>query len=725
MDSARGAAVAAWLRVLGICSGVAASACGGGHNDITIPDDDDDDDNGFEGPDGGPPDAGMVPDAPMDPQGPVVEIVSPIEPAAGDYGGDAIVTSARVRVLCRVERNANTGDPVDSSSVRLAAIAGSELIEVDGIPSGIADEYTGTIDVGELENGAVAFRCSASDLAAEPRSNSDEMDTFVDLGPRVEVFSPSPGASFGQQVDVSFQVVASPVATDDSGAAVDEVVLLVGSTPIEVAPMGGGNYFASVVFDDPVFDPALDGPISLTVRATNARTGAPVTRSEQVSFVADTDGPTIAISEPSPGELVGGFMAIAVTVSDPAEVDSVVATIAHQHEIELVRGSGDQFTATFDTRLLDDSWVFPLLEVRSRDAVGNEAAVGRVVSLDNRAPLVSMDSPLMREALCPDPSGSCDAGDSVACSLIFDPLGSDAADDGEVVGALIELRARAEDRGNGALAPSGVFTPLAGVDPAEVELFVLDDTTLPLIVDTDGDGVCDAVNPELVPTSVPQAADEAAVVSLVPVDPQGSAFFAAPTDPNGVTPGLDDSTCSSPPVDGDQPVALCMTTPLTRVIATQTVEQSAVFTVPPVDDAFQCLGNAFDAPGTNIADGWMCAVGVARDGLGNQGLSPPLRLCVDSDGNRLDGAGVLLENLGCGVGGDGEVDFGDIATLGNRPACSDGCTPPVSFANLPTMQLRVRPGGDAQCGDGIDNDLDGDVDTEDSGCTGPDDAFED
>jgi hypothetical protein len=724
MDSARGAAIAAWLRVLGVCAGLVMAGCSDGHNEIQIGDDDDDDAAG-DGPDGGGlPDAG-VPDAPMDPLGPVVEMVSPTAPAAGNFDGDVIVTAARVRVLCRVERHPSTDDPVDSTSVRLAAISGGAAIEVDGAPSGIADEYVGTIDVGSLDNGAIVFRCSASDLASEPRSNSHEIATYLDLGPRVAVFSPGVGASFGQQVDVSFQVIAAPVDVEDDGAAIARVELLVGATPIQFASTGGGTYFASVVFDDPMFDPPLDGPVSLTVRATNEREVVAVTRTARVSFVADTDGPVISISDPVAGALVGGLMSITVTVTDPAEVESVVATVAHIHEVELARTSSDTFEATFDTRLLDDSWVFPLLEVRARDAVGNEAAIGRVIALDNQAPLISLDSPLMREALCPDPSGACDPGDSVACSVIFDPLGSDAADDGEVVGALIEMRVRAEDLGNGALAPSGVFTPVAGVDAGEVKLFVLDDITVPLVVDTDGDNVCDAINPDLVPTSVPLATDEAAVLSLGPVEPQGSAFFASPTDPSGVTPGLEDSTCSSPPTDGDQPLALCITSPLTRVIGTAVLEEPAIFAVPPIDDAFQCVGNAFDAPATNMSDGWICAAAVARDGLGNQGLSPPLRLCVDADGDKLDGDGQALEDQGCGVGGDGEVDFGDIAPLLNRPSCTDGCTAPASFASAPLMQLRVRPGGEAQCGDGIDNDLDGDVDTEDTGCTGADDPFED
>lgn len=140
--------------------------------------------------------------------------------------------------------------------------------------------------------------------------------------------------------------------------------------------------------------------MALTIRATNSRSASAVTRSAALEFVADSAGPVIQVEAPTPGLLVGGFMEITASVSDPAGIETVVTTVAHQYEVELVPAGGGGYSATFDTRLLDDSWVFPLVEVRARDDVGNEAAVGRIVALDNRAPLVSMDSPPMREAKC-------------------------------------------------------------------------------------------------------------------------------------------------------------------------------------------------------------------------------------------------------------------------------------------------------------------------------------
>ncbi|HEX9288375.1 MAG TPA: hypothetical protein VF904_02530, partial [Anaeromyxobacteraceae bacterium] len=45
--------------------------------------------------------------------------------------------------------------------------------------------------------------------------------------------------------------------------------------------------------------------------------------------------------------------------------------------------------------------------------------------------------------------------------------------------------------------------PNAGIDPEKTSVYILDDATQPLIVDTDGDGFCDHINPHLIPTTQP------------------------------------------------------------------------------------------------------------------------------------------------------------------------------------------------------------------------------
>ena len=610
------------------------------------------------------------------PPGPVVEVLSPAAPAAGDYSSGAILVTSQFEAVCRVRPDPRTAVPIDPGSVVLSATAGEVTVEAVASAAATADQYVASLDLGEVDNGEVIVRCRASDLATEPLTTTAEISTFVDLGPLIEVLSPTDGGSYGAQVDVAFVVTAQPVASDDDGAEIAEVTLVVGGMPIAVTDNGGGNYFATVAFDDP-FSPPLDGEVSIQISASNTRAASAVTRSHSGDFVADADAPTIVVVEPAAGLLVSGVMPISVQVSDPAGIAEVLATMG-AIEFELAPVGGGEFVAGFDTRLLDQSLVFPPLSVTVEDTAGNFTTLVRSVALDNRAPLLALDSPPMRDALCVTEAGACQDEDPRLCSQLFDPLGADAADDGEVVGALIEVRVRAEDLGNLALAPSGVYIPRAGVDPTSVEIFLLDDDTGALLVDTDGDTVCDAINPALAPS----------VLSLVPVPPEGDARFAGTLEPFGTTEGIADSACLAPVVDQPAPPVLCATSPLTDVIASAVDDLPAIFTIPPVGGP-QCVGNAFDAPATSIADGWACAAALGRDELGNEGISPALRLCIDANGDGLDGDGTPLADLGCGVGLDDVVDFGDIAPPENRPPCTDGCTPPQSFGDLPFMQIRT------------------------------------
>ena len=287
----------------------------------------------------------------------------------------------------------------------------------------------------------------------------------------------------------------------------------------------------------------------------------------------------------------------------------------------------------------------------------------------------------MREAICVT-EGNCEASDPLICSNRFDPVGTDAVDDGETVGALMELRVRAEDLGNGALAPSGVHVPVAGVDPGAVQLFVLDDEAGALLVDSTGDGVCDSIDPALVPATAPGGTTPAAVVDLVPISPSGSVAFGATDTPYGSDPEVGDGTCQAKePPDTGSPAPLCLSSPLTRAIASET-DEAALYTIPPVPSPAQCTGNAFDAPAANIADGWACVAAVAEDRLGNLRVSPPLRICVDHDGDGRDAGGTALADLGC-------AGLGAVADPANRPACTGACTLPLGFGDLPHLQVRV------------------------------------
>lgn len=572
-------------------------------------------------------------DAAMNAAGPLVTVVSPTAPAAGDLSSDAIVTSDRITVLCKAETNPASGDRVDASSVTVSATGGGGTVELQAIPNGVPDEFEASLFLTDFPNGALAVTCSASDNSPEALQNSATNDTFLDLGPEVEILTPLVGTSYANQMDVVFTVSASPVAAGDTAADPDtgSVVLSVAGVAIPGVVNSSGTYTATILFDSPLFNPSLDDQQTLRVSAANTRATTAVTRVEEVVFNVDNEGPTITIATPLAGELVAGIIPISATVVDPTGVlpQSVVATIAGIHEVQMtLSGGGDTYTGFFDTRILGPL-IFPNIIVRAQDVTGNQSSAGYLVGLDNASPIATLDSPNLREA-------ALEAGDLV-CSTSFDPLGSDAVSDGEGVLQLFEVRARLQDRAN-AFTGTGVVVPIALVDTSSVELFLLDDETRAVVVDSDGDGICDEINPLLVPTSVPVASNEVAEIDMAVISSNGSSFnpadgFSGPTfaetNNGGCTGGTED----------EAPNPLCVSTPLTRVIKLAASDVDVIYGIPPAE-GLQCMGNGIDALATNLSDGWTCLAVRGVDNLGNANVSAPIRICVDADDDQGDGCPV-------------------------------------------------------------------------------------
>ncbi len=644
------------------------------------------DDGHFDPPDtgdGGPDtDGNGEPDASItDAEGPIVTVVSPDAPASGDFSSGAIVVTDALAVTCRVIDNPDSGFPVDSSSVTVTASAGGSTVTAAATLSGSPNEYAATLDLSAFPNGELAVRCTASDAAPDRHTNSDTVDTFLDLGPAIAVFSPVEGSSYGQQLDISFTVTPTPVAAGDTGAAIDEVTVTVAGVSLAVTAGAANTYFATLDFDAVGFSPPLSGKVEVQFAATNSRTATAVARSMRVTFIADADGPTIAIGGPEPGQVVGGVIDITASVSDPTGLGSVIARIAHTFEVELEL-VGTQYVGSFDTRVLPDTFVFPLIEVIARDTVGNESGTGWIVTLDNRPPLVDLDPPDARDARCGE-GLDCPPNPQMECSVKFDPVGPDAVDDGQTVSQLFELRARIDDQGNGPLSPTtDVFIPHAGVNNTNVGIFLLDSQALPLLVDIDGDLVCDDINPEISPTSFPDSFDEAAVAVLTELNPDGSPFYDVIIGSVGSDPEIDDGDCvTALEADDEGPPAICPLTSPTSFIPAGLDGSPAIYSLAPVSDKV-CMGNPFDAPATNIADGWACVAVRAEDLLGNFRVSAPLRVCIDSDGDGEDAQGNSLASIGCAPMG---------GTAVSPPiSCTDGCTPAPSFRSLPAYQLLLR-----------------------------------
>jgi len=658
-----------------------------------------------EEPDAGLPDAAPLPDAPTNPAGPDVTVISPTD-AGGSTAADVIVTTSSVDVVCEALPDPTTMLPVNPNAVTVAAIgAEGETTTAQASPqAGQANRFVATVSVENFSNGPLTIRCTAADTAEPAAADSDENETFLDLGPNVIFVTPTDKEAFRAEVTALFQVLPDPVTdSGDTGATVDTDTVTVSIAGDPQDPDESGGFFSrTFLFDD--FTPPLSGDVVIEVRASNTRqnsdaSAAPVERVRRVTFVADDVGPTITITTPGPVELVSGVIDVTATITDAAGVGSVQGTLGRGAPFTLQPLGGDEFGATIDTRTFSNpEQVYPLLEVTATDGVGNTRTVGYEIALDNRPPLVTLDSPDMREfRVTPDFS-------LLSCSARFDPLGRDAVSFGQIVPQLFEIRARVEDRGNGPDNPGGVVLPIATVNLASVELYLLDDETLELLadLDNDDDNLCDEINPAVDPVLNPQGA-EASLFNMAAVPISGSSafvenFLRAP----GSDGQIADAACFEEDETETPPANLCQSVDATRAIETPTGE-SAIFGLTPVDGD-RCMGNAFDALANQVSDGWACLVVRAEDQLGNVGVSKILPVCIDTDSNTSDCAG---------------TNNGDGTITPPGTVCPSSCVAQTDFTDIPGRQLRqVQVVGFTECSDGEDNDDDGDTDLDDPDCEG-------
>ena len=149
---------------------------------------------------------------------------------------------------------------------------------------------------------------------------------------------------------------------------------------------------------------------------------------------------------------------------------------------------------------------------------------------------------------------------------------------------------------------------------------MLDDENQALIVDTDGDGWCDPINPLLIPTTEPPTQnDQVLKVRLAPGAGQGDADFTATTAGLAELPVL-------PPGRPVPPVPLCPGNQPT--IAIWLLDSlPAIWSVEHDRRRRWCLGQQFDTLANNITEGWACiAVADHRQRRQHQRLAAAARL---------------------------------------------------------------------------------------------------
>ena len=530
-------------------------------------------------------------------------------------------------------------DLIDTSSVKvvvMSAATGSTAVVATGqLVSTGGDAFAGTISLGNLASGSYTLTVSAKSLAGA--TGHDVVTLTVQGGPTLIVNAPAEGQSYNDSVSIQILV--------DQGANAPTATLA-GNNVTLSSPTTSGTYdvYTATVWVGPPPTPPgaqtfqqLTGKQLLDVKESDGTATSEVFR----TFVIDTSGPTITMTTPIPGEMVGGVVTISATITDDSGVldSSVEAVIGDQQgnpifTLQLPPQGSGVYSTLFDTLNLTrcapppstaPCIVFPTVSFRASDSVGNETSVGYDFSVDNIPPLADLDPPKMRQMQL--------AAFGYECSALFDPLSvnrdvGDMPNDGCMVPQMFDLRARIEDQGNH--APGLKVTPIAGIDPDNTSIYILTDNTQPLVVDTDGDGYCDSINPLLAPTTGPLTqAEEVLKIRLAGVPPAGNADFEGPPTPGAaVDPGLPISGTCVQGIDPAPPKVLCNFEEPTIAIG-YSDNLPAIWSVEPID-ADRCMGNQLDTRANNIPEGqWICmAVGTA-DLAGNHSVSAPMRVFVN------------------------------------------------------------------------------------------------
>ncbi len=528
------------------------------------------------------------------------------------------------------------------------------------------DGFLATLSMKDVPDGTVVIRVSAQDI--EGRKSYSDRTFIFDSGPRFTIYSPSESGRYHGGTTLLFAVY------DPDGIKPDSVQAVIGNVGISLQEVSRSTetagsyplmvgYSADIIFDDAMFDPPLSGNQRITVTAEN---GLGSTATSYADFTVDNDGPVILVTSHNPGDLIGGILNLECQITDPAGVlpSSVYATIGNndlEYQIPLSRDeNSNTYRGTFDTSVLPHTWMWPAIQVFASDVLGNEASIGFEVGLDNTPPIASLDPPLMRYARE-------DTDGHLQCSWLFDPVGLLAANDVSNVPQVFWLRAQVEDRGNS--APGAAWSPLAKVVQNSVDMYILDDTSAPLVVDTNGDGICDDINPNLIPTiHLTGDPQETLKLDMVPVSPTGSADFTP--DPS-VPPGI-----CGPGDDDDPPDAMCAGTEGDMTVAifyTVDHNEPAIYSLPPYDggDALTCSGSQFDSMANNISEGWACVAVRAVDNVGNVTVSAPLRICIDAD---QDGSPSECQSLA-----DPPACTGTVDTSTNPPTVTNTPCTPITF----------------------------------------------
>ncbi len=549
-------------------------------------------------------------------------VVTITVPAAGtEISGDTLTVTATV--------TSPTSTLIASGSVQVTITPpGGGVVNQPMQPGAMANTWTADISIAAVPSGMATFTVSAADIAG--KLGSAQGTYLHDHGPTITFVKPTAAtAKDTLSVEVIIDDALHPITMLSQVKAgihsPGDITLtqIAGATPFRAA--------ANVNLNN--YNPTLDGPQVVTVTATNSKGTSQTARKQ---FTVDNSGPVIVIDKPAGGSFVGGVTTIQATITDlsgvnPASVVAVVAgNLANTVSLTRMDPMSNDYVGFFDMRALGtNKYVYAEVSVRADDTLGNHNETGEQVIVDNTPPWLSMDGSMQMRV------GKYDANNNIECSRLFAPLGPPSdhpAIEGQTVQQVITLRARVEDQGN--KAPGLLETHISGLDPSTVTLFAVPFTTgTVLAVDTNGDGICDDVNPTLIPTTNVSMSGEALALAMSPLaNGAGSADFrldAANSPPNTPPAGcaeVGDQATTAPPTP------MCaITSGMTFALPTNDAV-GAVWSIGPITST-QCAGYQVDSL-NHLPEGPTCVITRAVDKAGNQMVSYPLHICIDRNGGK-------------------------------------------------------------------------------------------
>jgi hypothetical protein len=613
------------------------------------------------------PDAGMVG------PGPVVMVVSPS--AAADPSSPAVITQDPLEVVCGAMPG-KLKKPINPQTVVVNVYVDNKVVATQPATTEV-NQYKASISLKDVAAGPIEIECTAADTAMEPLTGTARIATLLDHGPTITFASPKDMSAVAAAADVPvlFKVEPFKLGDSDPGAEPDPTSLTMrinGMTVVPTPTVGEANAYSYTIDfgDTKLFPGSMVTSTAIEVSAKNKRSPAPASATASIDLTVDGVGPVITPVNPISGQMVGGEVAVVVSVEDKQsglKPGSIRFEIEHNQQVdpyEMELGTAPQYTGKFPAgKYLGRSQL--TLNIIAEDVAGNQTRFGLDVELDSVPPWVSLDPLPVREV------ARTGAVNNPSCSLPFDPVGSGAVSDEDVLPPSIparkdRYRALVWERGTAITGDTSVT--VSGVKDDTVKVYVQSDVAVPLIIDSDKDPdhLCDSIN------AMPPLGQHAPVVlNYKPITPTGSLVkIGAPldaselaTDPPVVectTATCDFGTCK---VQGAAtvPDPLCGGESDLTIVMQHRIPGTPV----PVIYAFSpkagtvpgCTGDLWES---TITTGWTCVAGTARDNAGNVGISKPLRVCYGAS---------------CPT---------------TPPDCTDGCVMPGVFTDQGMPRVIVR-----------------------------------